>query len=90
LTHQLLLYSDDANLPGDNIKRNTEILIEASKEAGLEVNAKKKMYVFVFSMIENTTLRKTLEEKEPVGKWVKWSFLACGVFISIYIRELLV
>jgi hypothetical protein len=33
-THQLLVYADDENLLGDNIdtiKRNTQILIDASK-----------------------------------------------------------
>jgi hypothetical protein len=37
-THQLLAYTDDVNLLGDNIdtiKKNTEILIDASKEVGL-------------------------------------------------------
>jgi hypothetical protein len=36
-THQLLAYADDMNLLGDNIytiKRNTETLIDASKEDG--------------------------------------------------------
>jgi hypothetical protein len=40
-THQLLVYSDDVNLLGDNIdaiKKNMETLIDASKEDGLEVN----------------------------------------------------
>jgi hypothetical protein len=41
-THQLLFYADGVNLLGDNIdtiKRNTQTLIDASKEIGLEVNA---------------------------------------------------
>jgi hypothetical protein len=37
-THQLLAYADDVNLLGDNIdtiRRDTEILIDASKKVGL-------------------------------------------------------
>jgi hypothetical protein len=40
-THQLLAYTDDVNLLGDNvdtIRKNTETLIDASKEVGLEIN----------------------------------------------------
>jgi hypothetical protein len=40
----LLVYADDLNLLGDDIdpvKKNTETLIDASKEVGLEVNAEK-------------------------------------------------
>jgi hypothetical protein len=40
-THQLLVYADDVNLLGDiidTIKKNTQTLIDASKEIGLEVN----------------------------------------------------
>jgi hypothetical protein len=42
-THQLLVYADDVNLLWDNldaIKKNTDALIDASKEAGLEVRLK--------------------------------------------------
>jgi hypothetical protein len=49
--HQLLAYADDANLLGDNIdttKENTETLIDASKEAGLELNVEKTKYMLLF------------------------------------------
>jgi hypothetical protein len=45
-THQLLANADDVNLLVDNIdtiKKNTETLIDARKEVGLEVNAEKTM-----------------------------------------------
>jgi hypothetical protein len=47
-THQLLAYADDVNLLGDNkdtIKKNTEILIDSSKEVGLEINVDKTKYM---------------------------------------------
>jgi hypothetical protein len=49
-THQLLAYADDVNLLGDNIdtiKKNTDILIDASKEIGLEINVDKTKYMLL-------------------------------------------
>jgi hypothetical protein len=49
-THQLLAYADDVNLLGDNIdtiKRNTQTLIDASKEVDLEVNTDKTEYILL-------------------------------------------
>jgi late competence protein required for DNA uptake (superfamily II DNA/RNA helicase) len=49
-THQLLAYADDMNLLEDNfdaIKKNTETLIDASKEVGLEINVEKTKYMLL-------------------------------------------
>jgi hypothetical protein len=45
-----LVYTDDVNLLGDNIhttKKNTENLIDASKEVSLNVNAEKSKYMLL-------------------------------------------
>jgi hypothetical protein len=49
-THQLLAYANYVNLLGDSrdtINRNTETLIHASKDVGLEVNVEKTKYMLV-------------------------------------------
>ena len=46
--HQLLVYSDDVNMLGENlqtVRENAEIFIKASKEIGLEVNSEKTKYM---------------------------------------------
>ncbi|KAJ4446785.1 hypothetical protein ANN_13483 [Periplaneta americana] len=48
--HQLLVYADDLNMLGENpqkIRENTEILLEASKAIGLEVNPEKTKYMIM-------------------------------------------
>jgi hypothetical protein len=54
-THQLLAYVDEVNVLGyniDTIKRNTETLIDATKEVGLEINIEKTKYM-LFSRRQN-------------------------------------
>jgi hypothetical protein len=49
-TDQLLVYADDVNLLGDKIdaiKKNMETLIDANKEAGLEVSTEKTKYMLL-------------------------------------------
>jgi hypothetical protein len=49
-SHQLLSYADVVNLLGDNIdiiKQNTQTLLDASKEGGLDINAEKTTYMLL-------------------------------------------
>ena len=50
-THQHPVYADDINILGGSmhaIKKNTESLVGASKEIGLEVNGEKTKYMVMF------------------------------------------
>jgi hypothetical protein len=49
-THQLLAYADDVNLLGiniDTIKKNTETLIDATTDVGLEINVEETRYMLL-------------------------------------------
>jgi hypothetical protein len=49
-THQLLAYADDVNLLRDyidTIKKNTETLIDATKQVGVEINVEKTKYMLL-------------------------------------------
>jgi hypothetical protein len=66
-THQLLAYTDDVNLLGDNIdtiKKHVETLIDASKEVALDINVEKTKYMLLSrneNAGQNRDIRRTTD-----------------------------
>jgi hypothetical protein len=72
-THQLLVYADDVNLLDRSIhaiKKNTEALVVASKEIGLEVNAEKSKYM-VMSRDQNAGQNHNIKADKKSFEWVE-------------------
>jgi hypothetical protein len=74
-THQLLDYADDVNLLGDSVNtiiENTDILLEASRDIGLEINAEKTKYMIMSRDLnsgQNQNIRRANESFEKVAKF---------------------
>jgi hypothetical protein len=74
-THQLLVYADDINLLRDSvntIKQNSETLLEASRDTGLEINAEKTKYMIMShhpNSGQNQNIRIDNESFENLAKF---------------------
>jgi hypothetical protein len=74
-THQPLAYADDVNLLGDiidTIKENTESLIDASKEIGLEINVEKTKYMLLSrhqNVVQNRDIKIANRSFENVSEF---------------------
>jgi hypothetical protein len=77
-THQLLVYADDVNLLSDSvitIKENSETLLEANRDIGLEINVEKTKYM-IMSRHPNSRQNQNIRiANESFGKVAKFKYL---------------
>jgi hypothetical protein len=77
-THQLLVYADDGNLLDDSvntIKENSETLLEASRDIGLEINAEKTKNMIMCRHPNSGEYRHIRRANESFEKLTKVKFL---------------
>jgi hypothetical protein len=73
--HQPLVDVDDVNFSGDSVhirKRNTQTLLDASRDIGLEINAEKTKYMIMprhQNSRQNQNIRRANESFEKVAKF---------------------
>jgi hypothetical protein len=89
-THQLLAYADDVNLLGDNIdtiKKNMEILIDASKEFRLKINTEKIKHMLL-SRHQNLGQKRDIKIANRLfGNLTQIKYLGTTVTIQNFTQE---
>jgi hypothetical protein len=89
-THQLLAYADDVNLLLDNIdtiKKNTETLIDASKEVGLEIIEEGTKYMLLSRHQNVGQNRDIMIAKRSIENSLHSKYFRTAVKNSIYSGE---
>jgi hypothetical protein len=89
-THQLLVYADDVKILSKSvpaIKKNTEALVVASKEIGLEVNAEKTKYM-VMSRNQNAGQHRIMKiDNKSFERVEQFKYLGTTLSIEIPARK---
>ena len=77
-THQLLAYADDVNILGGSVhtvKENAEVLVAATKEIGLEVNAHKTKYMTVSRYQNAGRIHSTKMDNSSIERVEEFKYL---------------